>query len=88
MNSKLFWYAHMTGVFFLWPGIIIAGYVSDNLFISYIVFGTLLLIHTLEVKKGLSVGKENGFSSSTSVIMTLIFGYTWWVPVKKGVIKK
>jgi hypothetical protein len=34
------------------------------------------------------VGKKAGLTAMRSIIKTLAFGFTWWVPLKLGIIKK
>jgi hypothetical protein len=34
------------------------------------------------------IGKKAGISTGTTVLKTLLFGFTWWLPVKMGVIDK
>jgi len=49
----------------------------------YVVVG-IFVLHLIEVFiKGISVGSKAGKSKLYSVIMTLIFGFTWWLPVQK-----
>jgi len=44
----------------------------------------LFLIHLLElILVGLQTGKDNKKSLYYTVIMTLIFGVTWWGPLKR-----
>lgn len=48
----------------------------------YIVAGVFAL-HLIEVfVKGISVGTKVGKSKFHSIIMTLIFGFTWWLPIQ------
>lgn len=40
----------------------------------------LLLLHTGEVIwPGYKLGKKAGYSGGYSILMTLIFGFTWWL---------
>lgn len=49
----------------------------------YIVAGVFAL-HLVEVfAKGIPVGTKAGKSKLYSIIMTLIFGFTWWLPIQK-----
>ena len=49
----------------------------------YIAIG-LFALHFIEVFiKGISVGTKAGKSKMQSTIMTLIFGFTWWLPIQK-----
>ena len=44
----------------------------------------LFALHFAEVFiKGVSVGTKAGKSKFYSVIMTLIFGFTWWLPIER-----
>lgn len=48
------------------------------------VCGVVLAMHLVEVfVKGLSVGKKAGKSVPFSILMTLVFGYTWWLPLQR-----
>ncbi|MDP3176660.1 MAG: hypothetical protein Q8M76_02070 [Spirochaetaceae bacterium] len=45
----------------------------------------LFLLHFVEIfVAGLKVGRRSGKSILVSVILTLVFGYTWWLPLKKS----
>lgn len=49
----------------------------------YIAAG-LFALHLAEVFiKGIPVGLKAGKSRAYSIIMTLIFGFTWWLPIQK-----
>jgi len=49
----------------------------------YIAVG-IFILHFLEIFiKGIPVGTKAGKSKMYSVIMTLIFGFTWWLPIQK-----
>jgi len=44
----------------------------------------LFLLHFAEIfAKGMSVGKKAGKSPAESFFMTLVFGFTWWLPLEK-----
>jgi hypothetical protein len=47
-----------------------------------------VVIHAAELPISLKIGKQAGFSNKTVVLNTLLFGFTWWLPVKKGIIVK
>jgi hypothetical protein len=44
--------------------------------------------HPLELLISSRVGKKMGVSLLRTTIKTLLFGFTWWLPLKLGVIKK
>lgn len=46
----------------------------------WLLFGFILALHVLEVfLQGYKKGIKAGYSGIYSVIMTLIFGFTWWL---------
>lgn len=44
--------------------------------------------HPLELIISIPIGKNAGVSIGTSILKTILFGLTWWYPLKKGIIKK
>ena len=44
--------------------------------------------HLLELAASIPIGKSKGIPIGTVVVKTIIFGITWWLPLKFGVIKK
>jgi len=90
MNSKYFWYVLMAGAIGLWITVILAAILVPSLsMIAWIVFIALAALHILEyplVSKKISDRK--GISGSTSFVKTILFGFTWWLALKKGIIEK
>jgi hypothetical protein len=89
MNSKRFWQINMAGSIGLWILSVVVGFTlfPENHLAAWGLFIGLVIIHTAELPISLKIGKESGFSSQTVVIKTLLFGFTWWLPVKKGIIR-
>lgn len=49
----------------------------------YIAVG-IFALHFVEVFiKGIPIGAKAGKTKTHSTIMTLIFGFTWWLPIQK-----
>lgn len=45
----------------------------------------IFLLHFAEIfAAGARVGRRAGKSLAASVALTLVFGYTWWLPLKKS----
>ncbi len=90
MNSKLFWRMLEIGALGLWGLTIVAGYYlfPESHLSAWGIFIGLLIVHASELSISLKIGKEKGISIQTTIIKTLILGFTWWVPVKKGIIEK
>ena len=48
-------------------------------------FAFLFTLHFIELLvKGWHVGKRAGKSSLGTIVMTLICGFTWWLPLEKS----
>lgn len=90
MNSKVFWYFLMAGAIGLWVAVLIAAILVPSVsMIAWIVFIALAALHVLEfplVAKEISDNK--GISGRTSFIKTILFGFTWWLALKKCIIEK
>ncbi|MEG0979318.1 MAG: hypothetical protein RR911_06270 [Oscillospiraceae bacterium] len=51
-------------------------------------FGCVAAMHIAEAFLiGIKTGVANGRNKVTSAICTLLFGFTWWLPIKQGLIK-
>jgi len=91
-KTKYFWYTMMMGAIGGWI-LGISGLVrpSKNEVIKKVQQAVLCiwaLGHPLELPVSLMVGKKTGVSLLRTVVKTLLFGFTWWLPLKLGIIKK
>jgi hypothetical protein len=90
MNSKGFWYALMAGAIGLWITVILAAILVPSIsIIAWIVFTALAALHLLEfplASKEIADAKD--ISGSTAFIKTVLFGFTWWLALKKGIVDK
>ncbi len=91
-RSKSFWYAMMTGAVAGWIFSIsglVCPFKGD---VIKMIWMAILLIwaigHPLELFVSIPIGKKAGLSIRRAVIKTLLFGFTWWLPLKLGVIKR
>lgn len=89
LGKKFFWYTLMFGAILLWVAVIVAG---SQLFESAagkaILPVGLFLLHCGELPISSGIGRAKGLSMFHTFIHTAIFGFTWWVPLKKGVIDR
>ncbi len=46
------------------------------------------ILHPLELQFSLPIGKEKGVALERTIANTLIFGFTWWLPLKLGAIER
>lgn len=52
-----------------------------------ILAAVILVAHVLEIPLAMKVLKEKNPSMGRLVVGTVLFGFTWWVPAKKGIYK-
>ena len=90
MSSKGFWYLLMAGAISLWVVALLAAILVPAIsMVAWIVFIALAALHVLEfplVSKKIADGKC--ISGRTAFIKTILFGFTWWLALKKGIIEK
>ena len=90
MGRKVFWYLMMSGSIVLYGATVVLGYCifPGNHVAAWSFFLLLLLIHAGETLYSIRIGRRKGISPMRIVLLTLIFGFTWWVPVKRGIINR
>lgn len=91
MNSRGFWYFLMIGSIVLYGlSIALGRYLfPDSYLLSRIFFFGLLIVHILEIPTvSLKIGREKKIPDSMTVLKTILYGFTWWLPLKKGIIDK
>ncbi len=84
----MFWYVNMfvavLGWFFVVGGLLF-GPGPGFLRTLWIVVAVLWVVgHPLELLIAIPVGKKAGVSKGKSIAKTLVFGITWWLPLKIG----
>jgi hypothetical protein len=90
MSSKGFWYALMAGAIGLWITVILAAILVPSIsIIAWIVFIALAALHLLEFPlASKEISEAKGISGRTAFIKTVLFGFTWWLALKKGIVDK
>jgi hypothetical protein len=90
MNTKFFWQLLMLGAIGLWILSLLAGYLlfPESHLKAWGLFIGLIIIHASELLIALKIGKTSEISPQAVVLKTMLFGFTWWVPFKKGILDK
>lgn len=80
----------MINALVLWGAVIILGHYifPEDRLNSLSLFLILLTIHILEIPTAHKIGRKNNLSATRTIVKTLLFGFTWWVPLKKGIINR
>ncbi len=64
----------------------LASIILTILYMWWYLLVILFTIHILEaIFIGTKVGRENGRSTLYSFIMTTVYGFIWWLPIKKSI---
>jgi len=87
MNTNGFWRFLMTGAVGMWLISILMGIFlfSEVQMMSWSIFIGLVVLHGAEIPIGVKIGKEKGLNTLAAAMKTFAFGFTWWVPMKKGI---
>jgi len=91
LKNRYFWYVMMAGSIVLFIFLLYLGryLFPGDPFLSRIFFLALLLSHVFEILLfSMKIGKEKQIPVTMIVMKTLLYGFTWWVPLKMGVIKQ
>ena len=91
LQTKSFWYFLMVFVIVLYALSLMLGshlYPVDP-YKSWLFFIGMLIVHIIEIPMvSMKIGKGKGVPVSIVVLKTILFGFTWWLPLKKGIIKQ
>ena len=90
MNSKGFWYFLMAGAIGLWIVVLLAAILVPSIsMIAWIFFIGLVTLHALEFPfASKKISGRKGIPARNAFIKTMLFGFTWWLALKKGIIEK
>ena len=88
MNNKSFWYFLQFGAIVLYAISIPFGYwlFPGTKLSAWSIFTGLVLLHTSEITIARKIGSERNVSLLRVAVKTILFGFTWWLPLKKGII--
>lgn len=87
-NKPLFWRVAQLLTILLYELLIFGGYAFGILWLGWALFGALILLHIVELKTALSIAKKHKVKTTRAILMTVFFGFTWWLPLKRGLINK
>jgi hypothetical protein len=92
LKSKGLWSLIMLIILAGW-GFVLSGLAKpiENRLLKKIHRQMLLIMtlgHALEIPVGLAIGRAAGLPVLRIILKTLVFGFTWWLPLRMGVLKK
>ncbi|HRR59755.1 MAG TPA: hypothetical protein P5547_02340 [Spirochaetota bacterium] len=86
ISNKYFWYVLMSGALVLWAFAIALIYLFPEWDYKAVLFIGLIILHGVEIPYVLTILRKD-VSTITISIKTFLFGFTWWLPVKKGILQ-
>ena len=87
LKTENFWKVVQGGVTVFWlsiPAFFLGGITMPLLLIAAII---LLALHALELPVAFAKLRGKGISPFQTVTKTLVYGFTWWLPLSKGFTK-
>lgn len=89
MMTKQFWIVLEIGAIALWGLSLAAGHLlfPGSQLKAWGFFIGLVILHAAELPTTLRLGREKGLNQGRVILKTLLFGFTWWVPLKKEIFK-
>jgi hypothetical protein len=85
IQKKIFWYSMMAGSMLLYISFLVGGYLLNMPCTGWALFLGLFFLHLSEVRIAMEVGKPKDIPPLTIVIKTILFGFTWWLPLRMGI---
>ncbi len=91
-KNKMYWQINMAGTVAGWCFIFFGIFNSFNNSIVnvlwWVVFLSWCVGHPLELFVSMPIGDKSGIPRNITILKTIVFGFTWWLPLKHGVIDK
>ncbi len=89
-SSKALWIFLEIGAIMLFPVAVGIGYLlfPEGGIRSWGIFIAIVVLHLSESSTGLKIGRKKNLSTARILLKTWLFGFTWWLPLKRGVFEK
>lgn len=84
---KTFWVFLQWIALFLLVGSLPLGYLINHSIAGWLVFLVIFLLHISELLVTIPLAKRRQLPVEVAVLKTLLFGFTWWVPFKQGLLQ-
>ena len=84
MDEQRIWYGLQAGLVVFWLAVPLVGLLGFNVPALTLLAGIILLAHILEIPLAINRLRGKKIPTGRVVLKTLIFGFTWWLPLSKG----
>lgn len=86
-SDQKVWYVLQAGLVVFWLIVPIVGLIGYEVPLLTMLALFIFVAHVLEIPLAINKLRGKDIPSGRVVLNTLIFGFTWWLPVSKGLIK-
>ncbi len=87
MNSKAFWLGNNAVILGLYAVAAVLYFQGQTSHWLVILAAVIVVAHVLEIPLAMKVLKDKSPSMGRLIVGTILFGFTWWLPAKKGIYK-
>ncbi|MDX1668292.1 MAG: hypothetical protein R3194_02640 [Limnobacter sp.] len=88
MKNDRVWYALQMGLVVFWLIVPLVGLLGYTVPMLTLIALLILAAHVLEIPLAINMLKDQDIPKGKIILNTLVFGFTWWLPVSKGLIPK
>lgn len=85
LDSKPFWQSVNLGAVVFWVAVAALLYTGHREHPVVLVGAIFVIAHVLELPLAYRLLRGRGFPAAKVFVMTMIFGFTWWLPAQRGV---
>ncbi len=85
---KNVWYFLQGLAVLLVIGAPLLGYALGQPLVGWLVFAGLIGLHLYELTITIPLARKKSIPTGEAITKTMLFGFTWWVPVKRGIFVK
>lgn len=87
MSGERIWYALQLGLVAFWLLVPLLGLIGYSVPLFNLLALIIFFAHVLEIPLAINKLRALDLSKGKISLNTLVFGFTWWLPVSKGLIK-
>lgn len=88
MGEQRIWYGLQAGLVVFWLIVPLVGLLGFHVPFLTAFAGIILLAHVLEIPLAMNRLRSLQLPAGRVILKTVVFGFTWWLPLSKGYTKE
>jgi hypothetical protein len=64
------------------------GYIFNAAWLGWTLFAALIILHLFELRTAFKIGRSKDLTDRRIIIKNMLFGFTWWVPLRRGIFNR